>query len=71
MAIRKRNVPFMVYLTNEEMTILDKLVNDNGVEKRSHFFRALIRQAQEIYNADAEHLIKLIDFGSSKGTLDK
>ncbi len=24
-----------------------------------------------IYNADAEHLIKLIDFGSSKGTLDK
>ena len=54
MATRKRNVPFMVFLNEEEMTILDKLVNDNGVEKRSHFFRALIRQAQEIYNSDAE-----------------
>lgn len=54
MATRKRNVPFMVFLNEEEMAILDKLVNDNGVEKRSHFFRALIRQAQEIYNSDAD-----------------
>jgi metal-responsive CopG/Arc/MetJ family transcriptional regulator len=54
MATRKRTVPFMVYLTDEEMATFDKLVNDNGVEKRSHFFRALIRQAQDIYNSDSE-----------------
>ena len=43
---------------------------DKALEKNMKQ-RGLKLSAREIYNADAEHLVKLIDFGSSKGQGDK
>ena len=62
-------------LTSDEAKFLYQISTEipaayhGAAEKNELSFEEGARGA--IYNADAEHLIKLIDFGSSKGTLDK